>query len=188
MKILKIICVILVITLLISLFTICRTENNTSENDSQQEIIPIETKIGQMIVIGYSNEQNIKEKIYDEVKRNNLSGIIFYKSQIFSRDDIQAKINILNSIPSAYPLFIMLDQEGGKVSRIADDNGFTTYPSAEEIGKKYSTNDAYNIYNKMANDLKSVGFNFNLAPCVDIKINKQSFISKKRNNGKCPFL
>ena len=163
------ICVLLSIAVLIFILF-----KNTNRKD-----VPIETKIGQMIVIGY-NEKNVsKDSIYDDIKNNRISGIIFYKYGIKSPERIRKKIDNLKRVTSAYPLFFIIDQEGGLVSRIASDNGFKTYPSAEDIAKKYTPKEAYKIYSEMAKDLYTVGFNFNLAPCVDVKTNPQSTIGKK---------
>ena len=144
-----------------------------------QKNVPIETKIGQMIIIGYSEEEKILNSIYDDIENNRVSGIIFYKRSIKSPQKIRKKIDKLNRIHSEYPLFFVVDQEGGLVSRIADDNGFKTYPSAEDIAKEYTSKEAYKIYSNMAIDLYKAGFNFNLAPCSDIKTNPNSVIGKR---------
>lgn len=143
------------------------------------EEVPIETKIGQMIVVGYNEGQVNSDVMYNDIKNNRVSGIIFYKYGITSPKQIRQKIDKLSSIPSAYPLFFVVDQEGGLVSRIADDNGFKTYPSAEKVAKKYTPQEAYKVYSDMAKDLHKAGFNFNLAPCSDIKTSKNSIIGKR---------
>ena len=152
-----------------------------------QEEIPLEIKIGQMIVIGYCNVEPFKESIYKDVENNRISGLIFYKRDIKSPNEILNKINNLKAINKKYPLFMVVDQEGGLVSRIANDNGYQTYPSAVNIAKKHTSKEAYQIYSNMARDLKKSGFNFNLAPCVDTITNKNSFMSmRQRSYGNNP--
>lgn len=147
--------------------------------NTNKEEIPLETKIGQMIVTGYSENEKVINRIRSDIENNRISGFIFYKYGIESPKQIRKKIDKLNSMPSTYPLFIIVDQEGGLVSRIADDNGFKTYPSAESIAKNHTPEEAYKIYSDMAKDLHKAGFNFNLAPCVDMKTNPGSVIGKR---------
>lgn len=162
------------VLLLSFLITIIISKKTVSEN------ITLETKIGQMIIIGLStDEKKVLDNIYNDIENNRVSGIIFYKYGIKSPQKIRKKIEKLNSIPTIHPLFIMVDQEGGLVSRIADDNGFKTYPSAENIAQNHTPEEAYKIYSDMAKDLKRAGFNFNLAPCVDMKTNPDSVIGKR---------
>ena len=186
MKKVGIILLLVVITIIACVFLFfsnlynLKNAPDTQENISDvKDDIPLDVKIGQMIVIGYNNPESIMSSIYSDIENNKVSGLIFYKCDIKSPSEIKNKISYLISLNKKYPLFFVIDQEGGKVSRIADDNGFKTYPSAIKIAKKYSPDKAYKIYNKMASDLKNAGFNFNLAPCVDIIANKNSFISTR---------
>ncbi len=181
----KIILLIFIIILILPIFIIKKEstnkeiELNNNVIESNKPEVPIEEKIGQMLIIGYNKKENIRNEIYDDIKNNRVSGIIFYKRHIKSLNQIKSNIDALNELPKKHPLFLMIDQEGGLVSRIADDNGFKTYPSADDISKKYTPSEAYKIYNDMAKDLSEAGFNFNLAPCVDIQTNSKSVIGKK---------
>lgn len=138
----------------------------------------IDDKISQMIVIGYTNPESFKTT-QESIKNNEISGVIFYNRNTKTKEDIKEQISILNSRNSKRPLFMMIDQEGGLVSRICTNNGFKDYPSADTVANTLSKEDAYNIYFDMAKSLKEVGINFNLAPCVDMKTNKKSFIAKR---------
>ena len=165
---------ILIIVAILGFYIFLCMKKNKEDN------IPIEDKISQMLIIGYSDNPEIKHGILDDIANNKVSGIIFYRHQIKSPESIKKKIDELNARNlSQYPLFIVVDQEGGKVSRIADENGFKTYPSAKDIALKYTLDQAYQVYYEMAQKLKNVGFNFNLAPCVDVNTNSSSFIASR---------
>lgn len=142
---------------------------------SNNEGVSIDKKISQMLVLGYSDEDSFL-RVLNYAREGNISGVIFYARNIKSRSSISSLISLLNSGAGKVPLFIMLDQEGGRVSRISDKNGFKFYPSAEKVSSSLSEKEAYELYFDMAKSLKSVGFNFNLAPCVDLKISEKSFI------------
>lgn len=148
-----------------------------------QENLSIDRKISQMLVLGYTDDKSFNS-ILDNVSKDKISGVIFYARNIKDSADILSTISIINSKSVNYPLFMMLDQEGGQVSRISPKNGFNYYPSAEFMAQKNDINKAYDIYFDMAKTLKTLGFNFNLAPCVDIKTNETSSIGhNKRSYG-----
>ncbi len=64
-------------------------------------------------------------------------------------------------------LLIAVDQEGGRVQRLKEKYGFYgRFPKAKEISE-YSDDKVLEIYGLMAQELKSVGINFN--PCSRYK-------------------
>ncbi|MCF7920955.1 MAG: glycoside hydrolase family 3 protein [Candidatus Cloacimonetes bacterium] len=75
---------------------------------------------------------------------------------------------------SDIPLFIAIDQEGGKVCRLKPDTGFQSAVSAQTIGEIDDPQKSRYWSRKIAEDLKSVEVNLNLAPVVDLNINSQS--------------
>ncbi len=159
--------------------------NSAGEPKQQENNIPIEEKIGQMLILGYTNNTAFND-ILTALSQNKLSGIILYGRNIQDKQSsiIQQK-KIYNASKSYVP-FIMIDQEGGQVSRIAAKNGFKTYPTAEDISKA-SLKETYEVYYDMAKNLREIGINFNLAPCLDIKTNNNSSLAKtKRLYGNNP--
>ncbi|NLW48063.1 MAG: glycoside hydrolase family 3 protein [Firmicutes bacterium] len=73
------------------------------------------------------------------------------------------------------PMFIFTDQEGGLVNRLKV--GFVTFPSQEEMAQKplATIEQAARI---IARQLRKVGIHVNLAPVIDVGINKASHIVK----------
>ncbi len=168
-----------ILFLLISINALAQDNKLTPNN------VTIEQKISQMIVIGYNNKDELKE-ILNYAKDDKISGVIFYKRNIKSPLDISLQIKRLKKATSSnYPLFLMIDQEGGLVSRLNKDNGFKYYIDAQKVGKDLNKDEASALYNDMAKSLFNVGFNFNLAPCVDLHKHENSFIANnKRSYGK----
>lgn len=71
------------------------------------------------------------------------------------------------------PLLIAVDQEGGKVRRLKERDGFPGFPAAEELGKCGPEQCAASAA-AMAELLAEHGINLNLAPVADLRLNPAS--------------
>jgi beta-N-acetylhexosaminidase len=137
-----------------------------------KKILTLEQKIGQLLIIGFQGtgpqDQGVK-KILEDIKLSRIGGIIPYSYNIIDGE----QITMLNRLCLEKakecefpPVFITIDQEGGKVQRLSKDKGFIGFPSPEEmIGKEMS--DIKALYCQMARELKEHFFNWDFAPCVD---------------------
>lgn len=75
------------------------------------------------------------------------------------------------------PFFLMIDQEGGTVTRLRTS---TPLPSALALGKMDDTEFTQKFGHAVADVIKSIGFNVNLAPVLDISNpDKDSFIGNR---------
>ena len=76
-------------------------------------------------------------------------------------------------------LLIAVDQEGGKVQRLKSKYGFYgKFPKANSVARM-SDNKVIDYYRRMGQELQSVGINYNLAPDVDLAINKRNRVIYK---------
>ncbi|MFP7753165.1 glycoside hydrolase family 3 protein [Thermodesulfobacteriota bacterium B35] len=67
-------------------------------------------------------------------------------------------------------LLIAVDQEGGRVCRLKEEDGFPPTPSAAEMGRGEAAGTRRRA-ERMAATLAGVGINLNLAPVVDLDLN-----------------
>lgn len=70
-------------------------------------------------------------------------------------------------------LVVAIDQEGGQVSRLKQERGFLPSVSAAEFGS-WEQIDQDQYAGKHARQLKQLGIDLNLAPCVDLAIEPHS--------------
>jgi beta-N-acetylhexosaminidase len=63
------------------------------------------------------------------------------------------------------PLFVMVDQEGGSVARLHEP--FCDGPDLADLGR-YGKQELYDHGARMGRELKAAGFNWNLAPVLDV--------------------
>ncbi|MFH1715029.1 MAG: glycoside hydrolase family 3 N-terminal domain-containing protein [Elusimicrobiota bacterium] len=140
-----------------------------------QDMSP-EKKIGQMIMVGFRgtefNESNSMLK--EQIRNGDIGGVLALPYNIENKKQIIPVIKELNDIQAERPIFIAIDQEGGKVARFDKKKGFKDFPSAEQTSRKLSLKKAQKMYGKMANILKESGINLNFAPVVDLNINPES--------------
>jgi beta-N-acetylhexosaminidase len=83
---------------------------------------------------------------------------------------------------SKYPLFIAVDEEGGKVSRIADAELADRVDSAKTIGETGDAGNAYQAGVTIGTYLAELGFNLNFAPVADLS-NVENSIMEQRAYG-----
>ncbi len=139
--------------------------------------LPIWIKIGQMIMVGF----NGKNKDYFDVKylqnminRRLIGGILILPHNIDDKEQVTKLLTDIRIYNNGYPLFVGVDQEGGRISRLNKNNGFTDYSSAHEVCKEKTLSEAYTMYREMSGMLKEAGFNLNFAPVVDLNKNDKS--------------
>lgn len=141
----------------------------------------LDAKIGQMILIGLPKAE-LDEKVLEDVRKGKVGALIFFEKNIPNRPNAFASVKNMtwtyqNAAP--IPLFICIDQEGGKVNRLKEKYGFTRSITAASIGK-YGSMDSVRFYaDATAATLAGLGFNVNFAPTVDLAINKENTVIVK---------
>lgn len=165
-----------------------------------QDQLPCEEKvknrIARMIVIGFDDEVlDERSKFVKQLQKYDLGGVIlfdrFYKDRnrtknIRSPKQLQALSRQLQHYAKK-PLFIAVDQEGGRVARLKKAYGFEATPSAAAIAKG-SLEAAKRHYESLAHTLHLNGINTDFAPVVDLARNPKNRViyALERSYGKDP--
>ncbi len=132
----------------------------------------IDMKIGQMILVGITQAE-VDTVVLEEVKKGNVGSIILFEKNIPKKQSAFADLKKIiwtyqHAAPS--PIFVCIDQEGGKVNRLKEKYGFTRSITAEATGKSKSLDSARFYAEATAATLAGLGFNVNFAPCVDVAV------------------
>ena len=148
-----------------------------------QANVSLDIKIGQMLLVGFRGlSVNNKSPIIRDIKNLHLGGVILFdydltlkssKRNIKSPKQVKKLVEQLQAA-SRIPLFIAIDQEGGKIRRLKEKFGFPRTVSAQYLGKKNDLALTYKHATKMAKTLANLGINFNFAPVVDLNINSNN--------------
>lgn len=82
-------------------------------------------------------------------------------------------------MPDKAPLFIGIDQEGGRVLRLKAP--FTQWPALKKIGDLDSPTVSFTFAYMMGLEMKAVGINLDYAPCVDTFTNPNNTVIGDRS-------
>lgn len=147
-----------------------------------QVIDSLDFKIGQMLLVGYpSKEISPDDATIKDIKEGKVGGIILFEKNI-SPTNSYIKLKQLTwtlQKEAPLPLFMAIDQEGGRVNRLKQKYGFPKTVSAAYLGQ-VANMDSTRFYAEMtASTLAGLGFNVNFAPVVDLAINKNNPVIAK---------
>ncbi|MFA7141782.1 MAG: glycoside hydrolase family 3 N-terminal domain-containing protein [Candidatus Paceibacterota bacterium] len=139
----------------------------------------LDEKIGEMIMLGFRGTSvSSSSKIIKDINEYHIGGVVLfdydqpsksYPRNIESPSQVKKLIDDIKGLTNS-SLFIAVDAEGGSVNRLK----FLEIKSAEKMGK-----DAYTQAIKLGSSLKSLGFNLNFAPVVDVNVNPNNPVISK---------
>jgi beta-N-acetylhexosaminidase len=185
----------------IALFLLSGCTLNAVEEKEARELLQIqqevrvlpekslEEKIGSMLMVGFFGTSAPKNsQICRDIAKYNLAGVILFDvnpvnkkkaKNILSKVQVAKLTQELQSCSKDGKLLISVDQEGGKVQRLKSKYGFYgKFPKASDV-IKLSDARVQQHYQEMGAELASVGINYNLAPDVDLAINKKNYVIYK---------
>ena len=150
------------------------------------ESMTLEEKVGQLIIGGFTGT-TMTEEVKELIHTYRLGGFILFAHNLESLDQ---SLELLNSIKkeneeSEIPLFLSVDQEGGRVTRLPGLNNLITN---REIGQKNDERFAYEFGKLLGNQLHAFGFNLNFAPVLDVNSNPNNPVIGDRSYGDEPGL
>jgi beta-N-acetylhexosaminidase len=154
----------------------------------------LDIKIGQMIMIGVNERTYLApgDPLSAELKTGKAGGVVIFEKNLAkanSKDSLKLFINNMQS-GLAIPLFVSIDEEGGKVHRLKEKYGFITMPSAAYLGQVNNFDSTRYHGRRIAVLLKELGINMNYAPTLDMAVNPENTVIVKngRSFGSDPFL
>lgn len=145
----------------------------------------LEEKIGQLFLVNfesldktngsYYEFREITDQMIKNLKKYNVGGVVFFSRNIETREQTMKFIADLQK-NTRIPLYISVDEEGGEVARIANNNNMQTtkFPTMEEVGAMNDTEYTYNMGSTIGKEIKELGFNLNFAPVADVKTNENN--------------
>ena len=176
--------------LLLTISLICGCLANAEENlplqknsavqiekpDPVEEILQsmtLEEKVGQMMLVGVHGTQ-INDDMKFILNQYHYGGIIFFDRNMENKAQVKKLVEDLNAAANQkLPLFIALDEEGGRVARMKHD--LQVMPSQQEVGLSGDIRQAYDNAKITAQNLRQIGVNINFAPVADVGLDTRHF-------------
>lgn len=135
----------------------------------------LDEKIGQLVmtgVDGYVSDEHSEQLI----SQYHVGGFVILGQNVKNTDQVLELINSLKAANTGagnrVPLFIGVDQEGGRVSRMPGE--FVRIPAAKTIGAADSEDFSYKVGSLLAQEVKAFGYNVDFAPVLDINSNPKN--------------
>ena len=165
----------------------------TDEVESQLAKMTLREKVGQMFYVRmetldttihwntYAELQEnpvleVNQTMRDVNERYPVGGLILYAWNIDTESQLATLISQIRSL-NGQPL-LCIDEEGGRVSRIANNPNFDVkkYESMSAIGATGDPANAYECGNTIGTYLHRYGFDIDFAPVADVNTNPENVI------------
>lgn len=148
-------------------------DSGTTTDDpvlKQLNQLTTEEKIGQLVLVGMDGTTT-SEETRELIQKYYVGGFIFYKNNI---DSTKQALSLFNGLKkdnkgNSVPLWMSVDEEGGRVSRMPDE--FVDMPTNRAIGRKNSADLSHGIGQILGRELAGFGLNMDFAPVLDVNSN-----------------
>ena len=125
-----------------------------------------------MIVSGFEGT-SLNARTEELIVQQGIGSLILFERNYKNPDQLLKLTNDLQSLIADHaeipPLFISVDQEGGRVARLGKP--FTQFPPMSCLGQADSEELAYRFGLGMGKELRAVGINMDYAPVLDVHSN-----------------
>ncbi len=144
----------------------------------EEEPLAVEKLVGQSFV-GVLNDQGVTPQLLRKVRRGELGGII---ANVGNENLLQAAVEQLQQAAAERgnpPLLIMVDQEGPPVNRLPGPPDL----GPEELGRSGDPEVVSREAEKAGTYLSGLGVNVDLAPVLDVRLNRTAETIAERTYG-----
>lgn len=136
---------------------------------------------GQLLISGIKGTSLLPEEI-DFIKDEKLGGIVLSAHNFQDPAQLAELVNSIQKHRDEYPLFISVDQEGGRA--LTFKKHFTQFPSMLGIASLDSPKLIFEVHQVIAKELSACGINLSFSPCCDILTNPDNTIVGDRAFGR----
>ena len=142
--------------------------------------------LGQKLIFGFHGTE-LSEEFIQLVREYKIGNVILFLRNVDSAQQLRrlcGQIQELILEVTGYPAFIVIDQEGGLVTRLPDDA--VNVPSAMTISATDDPANARTAAEITIRQLQGLGVNFNMAPVLDVNTNPANPVIGIRSFGDDP--
>lgn len=146
----------------------------------------VKQMLGQKLCFGFHGTE-MSEEFISLIKEYKIGNVILFLRNVASADQLRKLCKDIRELiiaETGYPPFIVIDQEGGMVTRLPGDA--VTVPGAMAIAATGDPENARIASEITIRQLKGLGANFNMAPVLDVNNNPANPVIGVRSFGDSP--
>ena len=150
------------------------------------EQMTLQEKLGQRLAAGFQGLEP-PEEFLQLIREYKVGNIILFRRNIQDAAQLRKLCATLRQVveeATGVPPFITIDQEGGVVTRLPESE--INIPGAMAVSATGDPHNAYDMGLLTAQELRSCGVNFDLAPVMDINCNPDNPVIGVRSYGDTP--
>ena len=154
------------------------------------ESMSLEQRVGQLFLASFRGFE-LSEGTRRFVDRVAPGGVVLYRTNTSTPATVARLNNALQAVATGrrsggVGLLVAIDMEGGAINRFFRDRGFTPFPSALQVAATGRPDNAAAVGRAMAEELRAVGINMNLAPVADLAAGLRNPLHSSRAFGSDP--
>lgn len=149
--------------------------------------LSLEERVGQMMMVGFDGLE-VPPHILEWLSAGRVGSVVLFARNIASTRQVKTLTASLREA-APHPILICADQEGGIVTRLHVDEGFTESPGNMALGaitKDVASGIAARMAQTIAQEMRAVGIDWTLAPCLDVLSNPLNPVVGVRSLGSDP--
>lgn len=137
------------------------------------EVMPLEDKVAGLFIVtpesitGVNTAVKAGNGTKDALTRYSVGGIVYHTKNIQSEAQFREMIDT-TKLYANYPLFIAVEDEGGKISPLEEKGLAAKQDNARTVGESGDAGRAYEVGSAIGGYLADYGFNLNFAPVADL--------------------
>ena len=146
----------------------------------------VKQMLGQKLIFGFHGTE-LSEEFKSLIREYQVGNVILFSRNVESAEQLRRLCGEIQSLireVTGYPAFIVIDQEGGIVSRLPEDG--VNVPNAMAISATGDPAHARTAAEITIRQLQGLGVNFNMAPVLDVNTNPENPVIGVRSFGDDP--
>jgi beta-N-acetylhexosaminidase len=124
--------------------------------------------IGRLAIVGFSGH-SVPVELRRLAAAFDLGGVIYFARNVADPRQVADLSREVASLRREWPIWISVDQEGGRVARLK--RPFTEWPPASTLGRSGDEGLAARFARALAAELRAVGITLDYAPVLDVHTN-----------------
>lgn len=147
-------------------------------------VMPLEDKVAGLFIVtpeaitGVSTAVKAGPGTQSALNQYAVGGLIYFDKNIQSQSQLKEMVDN-TQLYSKYPLFLAIDEEGGKVARLSGKGIGTKVEKAAVIGQDSDTDKAYESGVILGSNLREIGLNLDLAPVTDVNVAEGNYLGER---------